>query len=323
MTIRLGRALSVSILSLTLFLAAHPARTGPAESPNSGTPLDIRSSLSGTFLYNEGDVKFGYLNPPWESRLRFPMDGYLVELKGESVLHFSLSDLPASAGLRGRIARDVRARGTTTDEDWFGNYRWGYSEHSGDADILIWDIEGIFSIRPFYQLDHPAVKSIEAGLTAGYGEQSFKFLSKDGRGWYDGEDYDFRGPVSTYKADFTGLRIGAYAQFRPEPRLSLRIEATVVPNLEADTDAFWILRNYHFRQKAEGTGTVIGIRGSYELTDHLSVFAGLRRTFLNADKRGRESGIFYDDGDSYTDLPVVPYISAKYFNVEAGLTALF
>jgi len=49
----------------------------------------------------------------------------------------------------------------------------------------------------------------------------------------------------------------------------------------------------------------------------------LRRVFLNADKRGLESGVFLDEEESYKNQPVVPWIRAKYYGAALGLTLAF
>ncbi len=288
-----------------------------------GTEIDLLADLNASILFSNGNVKFEYAEPPWRSKLSYPLDGYLFELSAESRLQCRVEEYPLTAGIRGRFAQDISVKGDVTDSDWEHDYRWGYSEHDGDADVSIWDVDCVFSIRPFIWSTPYIVKSIEAGLIIGYGEQSFDFLVKDGWGNYFGEAEVFSGKVSTYDTTFSGIRIGPYLQCQPISDLALRVEAIAIPNLKTESDAYWILREYRFWQEAEGTGTTIGVKCSYRVTEHFQLLAGINWVYLNADTNGKESGIFYEDGASYTDLPIVPYISADYFNLQLGLTAIF
>lgn len=283
--------------------------------------MEITCEVNAAILYSHGDVQFKYSEPPWSSKLNYPLDGYLVEVSAKTKLQFPLGRSSASVAIRGSIAQDISVKGDVTDSDYQYDYRWGYSEHDGKADVSIWDIDCLFSVRPFTWSDSDIVKSMEAGMIIGYGEQSFDFLVTDGWGRYYNQEENFSGHIATYDTTFSGFRLGPYFQCQPIPELSLRIEAILIPNLEANSDAYWILREYRFWQIADGTGTSIGIMGTYKIIDHLYVFAGFRWVCLDADENGRESGV---EGDySYTDLPIVPYISAEYSSLQFGLRADF
>ena len=305
-------------------LITFPGRAFPAPARADQMSVGLQTRWDASIWYSMGEAGFQYADGLSVSELTYPLDGYLAEFQGEAKFLFYLGPVPATAGLRGRLARSIDVKGTSTDSDRALGWLWGYSEHDCTADILLWEVDGLFAVYPLHQLDHPFLKSIETGLILGYGQQRFEFSDRDGTGYYYGEEpVTFRGLVSTYDVDFTGLRIGPYLRLHPTHRLAVSLEALMIPDLRAESDANWILRNYRFWQEAEGMGTTVSVKVTYEVIDHLQVFASLRRVFLNADKRGLESGVFLDEEESYKDQPVVPWIRAKYYGAALGLTLAF
>ncbi len=290
-------------------------------------PVAARSfhgRLDASVWYGRGEVTFQSpdLDPLISSDLVYPFRGYLGEVRGEALISFRLGDIPSQAGLRGRLARHIDLQGTATDSDWSFGWRWGYSEHDSRTRLLIWDVDAVFSLFPFAASGGPPVlNSLESGLIAGYGQERYQTTARDGWGIYDGWFEEFSGRVMTYKPDFSGPRIGAYLQSSPLSGLTVRLEAILIPALQAESRARWILREYRFRQEAEGTGFNLSARIDYELTDYLGVFAGIRRVDLNADRRGLESG---EEGDeSYRNQPIVGWIRSQYTGYELGARLLF
>lgn len=292
--------------------------------PLPGAAGSFHGRLDASVWYGRGEVTFQSpnLDPLISSDLVYPFRGYLGEIRGEALFLFQLGKLPARAGFRGRLARQIDLQGTSTDSDWTFGWRWGYSEHDSRAELLIWDIDAVFSLLPLAGPGRaPVFNSLEGGLIAGFGQERYRFTDRDGWGIYEGEPEEFSGRVSTYRPDFSGPRIGTYLQSSPLPRLTVRLEAILVPALRAESNAHWILRGYRFRQKAQGTGFNLAGQVDYELTDHFRVFAGIRRIDLNADRRGRESG--EEAGESYRDEPIVGWIRTQYTGYELGASLVF
>ncbi len=310
-------------------LGIVPATGAEEEAAVTATPaVQERTGLSarGDVLvwYGRGETSFQSpnLDPFISSDLVYPFRGYLAELRGEVSLFFPIGSLIARAGLRGRLAKEIDLTGTATDSDWSFGERWGYSEHDCRTDLLIWDLDAVFSIFPFDRSGSAFLRSIETGLIVGYGEEKYQFTVRDGWGDYYGERYYFEGKVSTYDADFTGLRTGIFLQAEPLPRLSLDLEAVFIPGLRAEGDGNWILRDYRFHQKAEGTGAALAARIAYDLTASWRVFAGLRRVVLTADRRGRESGE-EAGGESYSDEDIVGWIKSRYTGYDLGVSLTY
>ncbi len=309
--------------------APEAGRLETAEAGSPATPATPgRTGLSarGDVLlwYGRGETSFESpnLDPFISSDLVYPFSGYLAEVRGEVSLFFPIGSLTARAGLRGRLAKELDLTGTATDSDWTFGERWGYSEHDCRADLLIWDIDAVFSLFPFDRSDSLILRSIETGLIVGYGEEKYKFTIRDGWGDYYGERYYFEGEVSTYDADFTGLRTGIFLRAEPLPRFSLDLEAVFLPGLRAEGDGHWILRDYRFHQKAEGAGATLAARVAYELTGGCRVFAGIKRVVLTADRDGRESGE-EAGGESYSDEEIVGWIKSRYTGYELGVSLIY
>jgi hypothetical protein len=284
----------------------------------------LQTRADALIWYGRGEASFQSpnLDPFISSDLVYPFRGTVGEVRGEVSLQFPIGSLPARAGVRGRLAQEIDLTGTATDADWTFGERWGYSEHDCRTGLLIWDIDAIFALHPFEVLDSPSLRSIETGVFAGYGEEKYKFTVRDGWGDYSGERYYFTGQVSTYDADFTGLRTGIFLRAEPLPRLSLEVEAVFIPDLRAEGDGNWLLRDYRFHQKAEGAGAALSGRVAYELTNWCRVFAALRRVVLTADRNGRESGE-EAGGESYSDEEIVGWIKSRYTGYELGVSLIY
>ena len=297
---------------------------GLAVLPLAAAGESFQGRLDASVWYGRGEVTFQSpnLDPLISSDLVYPFRGYLGEVQGEALFSFQLGSLPAQAGLRGRLARHIDLQGTSTDSDWTFGWRWGYSEHDSRTKLLIWDIDAVFSLFPFPAAGGPKVlNSLESGLLAGFGQERYRIRDRNGWGVYEGETVEFSGPVSTYNPDFSGPRIGAYLRSSPLARVTVRLEAVLIPALRAESEAHWLLRDYRFRQKAEGTGFNLNARIDYALTDSFRVFADIRRIDLNADRRGRESG--EEEGESYRDEPIVGWVRTRYTGYAVGASLLF
>lgn len=284
----------------------------------------LQTHADASIWYGRGEASFQSpnLDPFISSDLVYPFRGTVGEVRGEVSLLFPIGSLLARAGVRGRLAGDIDLTGTATDSDWIFGERWGYSEHDCRTDLLIWDIDAVFALHPFELLDSPILQSIETGVFTGYGEEKYKFTVRDGWADYDDERDYFSGKVSTYDSDFTGLRTGIFLRAEPLIRFSLDLEAVFIPGLRAEGDGHWILRDYRFHQKAEGTGAVLSARVAYELTGGCRVFAGVRRVLLTADRAGRESG--EEEGEeSYSDEEIVGWIKSRYTGYELGVSLIY
>ncbi|MDP8236044.1 MAG: hypothetical protein P9M08_06650 [Candidatus Erginobacter occultus] len=309
---------------LLVLAAAVCALAGGTAAGGGEERTGLQARADASIWYGRGEASFQSpnLDPFISSDLVYPFRGTVGEVRGEVSLRFPIGSLLARAGVRGRLAGDIDLTGTATDSDWSFGERFGYSEHDCRTGLLIWDIDAVFAVFPFEGLESPIFRSIETGVFAGYGEEKYKFTVRDGWGDYSGEFYYFEGKVSTYDADFTGLRTGIFLRAEPLPRLSLDLEAVFIPGLRAEGDGHWILRDYRFHQKAEGSGAALSGRIAYELTGWCRVFAALRRVVLTADRNGRESGE-EAGGESYSDEEIVGWIKSRYTGYELGVSLIY
>jgi len=283
-------------------------------------PLGIDLQASVWASAGEAGFQIGYV---WViSELEYPMDGTLFEIKASAPI--TRQD---AWGLfvRGRYAGALSYDGTSKDSDFldFPNIRSDYSESDSSADVSIWDVDAFLDFRPFREKEEQFLRTLSLGFFAGYGGQSFDYSDKNLDASYDYglTRFTVPGPVSTYKFDFTGIRVGARAAFRPMNEIEIAVEGTWIPNLEAEGDGQWLLRNYTFQQSADGMGVILDIKARCRVWEQLSVFGGVRVVSLIADKRGKETG--NEDGMAYEGWPIVPQITAEYSGFEVGCSWIF
>lgn len=313
---------TIAGIAAALLLAVGPwashGEAGAEGSLNAPLGIDLRASI----WASAGDAGFqiGYI---WViSELEYPMDGTLFELKASAPL---TKQDAWGAFVRGRYAGAISYDGTSKDSDFldFPNIRSDYSESDSSADVSIWDVDVLLDFRPFREREEPFIRSLSLGFFAGYGAQSFDYSDKNLDAAYDYGMTRFflPGPVSTYKFDFSGIRVGARAAFRPLREIEIAVQGTWMPTLEAEGDGNWLLRNYTFQQTADGTGVILDITARCRVWKQLSVFGGMRSVSLIADQHGKESGI--EDGTSYEGWPIIPQITAEYSGFEVGCSWIF
>jgi len=257
------------------------------------------------------------------SELEYPMDGVLAEVRG-SVPVFSRDSLAFK--VRGRYASQLSYDGTTKDSDFvdFPGIRSDYSESDSEADVAIWDLDALVSLTPFAG-EEGVLGSVELGLFAGYGSQTFDYTDNGLRYRYSYNTIVGSLPnsveVSTYELEFTGPRAGVCASVNPLPGLRVSAEVVLIPDLTAKGDGDWKLRDYTFQQEADGDGLIISLKGSWRVMENLDVFAAYRSVEMIADKNGVESGV--QEGVPYHNWPIVPEITGEYTGVEFGVCVLF
>ena len=254
--------------------------------------------------------------------MKYPLDGWMAEIQAESSFPFAVGRRRFSISVRARHARSIRVDGTSNDTDWDSlGVTSDYSESDCRADIIMWDVDAAFSIRVFQQRMPLA---LDIGVVAGYGTQRFKFTDRNLHTMiWDHQETDQRdtGVVSYYTTTSHTGRVGLFLDVHTHRRLRCRVEAAYVPYLRAKADALWVLRNYPFWQKADGRGYTLKLRADYTVWRRLSLFTGLRRVSLVADRHAVEGGVL--DGTPYEDEPYVSEITSRYSGVEVGGTLRF
>jgi hypothetical protein len=161
------------------------------------------------------------------------------------------------------------------------------------------------------------------GLVVGYGSQEFDYRDSNLVAVYDyGQTLlTVSGFVSSYRMEFTGVRAGAFLSCRFLRVCELSAEFILIPSLEAESEAYWGLRDYPFWQEADGTGTILGARLAVDIAPRLAVFTAVRDVSLVCDSNGVEGGIL--NGETYADEPIVREITADYTGLECGVRLLF
>ncbi len=298
------------LVSAAFILSAGATGFAATDSTEPGWKFDASLWRSdGEAGFEEGDF-WGIF-----STLEYPLDGEMGEVRAEYRHRLDSGGIPSFIVIRGSYAQSLELDGTSTDRDYddYGS-EINYSESDNEGEATIWSADLMFLVQ--------MSPSFEAGVFAGYGEHSYEF--EDDNLYYSynyGADAGFvPGPISTYDADFTGLRAGLIATLTPSERLSLSAEWAMMPSLEAEAEGFWMLRDYPFWQEAEGVGNVVKVTSSYSLLENLDVFAGLRWVSLIAED-GTEDGIL--DGQYYFGEEIVEEITSDYVGAEIGVSLQF
>lgn len=256
------------------------------------------------------------------SDLEFDVDGTVYGVCVDA----ALVDRPGwGLHVRGRYLRDGLVEGETEDTDWdIDGEVLHYSESDSEADVEIWDADLLLVMRTaFARSGWAAKQTAEIGLFAGYASQAFDFDVENLRGsyFYGAVPVSLKGDVSTYRAEFEGVRVGGHLVFEVLQRLRLGVEFGVIPGLKARGDGNWLLRDLTFRQKAKGLGETWGVTAGYRIQEHFELFAAYRVTNFRADKDGVETG--NEGGQEYFNEPIVREITAQYEVGEVGVAVSF
>ncbi len=243
------------------------------------------------------------------SKLEFPMNGVLAELRGSYAFPIAKQRI----SVRGRYARSLVAEGTSKDTDYYpdGNI-WNYSESDSEADVQQWDFDLVYL--------HTFKKRISVGAFIGYGSEEADYSDSNLVNLRP-DYYTVDGDNATYDVTFTSPRVGLIVRWQIIQRLSVEGEVAGLPLVKAEADALWMLRNYPFHQEAEGFGVTGRLRAFYQFTGHFGMFAGFRGTYLDASSDGTMSGTL--DGYSYSDEPILREITSSYGGFEVGVRGLF
>lgn len=309
-------------LAMTAFGDGETAPVGVVRTPPQPDRVPARVTLEASLWYSYGTA--GFKIRDWFgviSELEYPMEGPLWEVRGELVLHqrplWNLS-------VRGRGATQISYEGTSKDSDFdlFG-FREKYSESDSKADVLIWDADVVARCRIFPRERHRLFNTAWVGLSLGYGEQTFDYEDENLDAEYDygANVFQVDGLIAEYRFEYSGVRVGFNALTRPTEKITLLAEAVVIPNLKADNEAYWILRDYPFDQQADGVGLSLDAKIRYQFSTQAHAFMGVRAVSLVADKNGKESGVL--NGLAYRDEEIVDDVNAEYVAVELGLGGAF
>ena len=279
-------------------------------------------ALEPSVWYSPGKAGFEGDNDACSWKLVYPLDGWMAEIHAESRFPFTIGQRRVGTSVRARYAHSIGIYGTSTDTDWdsVGVIR-DYSESDCEADIIIWDIDATFSVQ-IHQQRFPM--TLEVGALVGYGTQSFGFTNTNLHTtiWdYRRSDHNVPGVVTYYDMEIHTGRVGVFLDMQTHEKLRYYLEATYVPYLEANADAYWVLRKYKFWQEAEGKGYTLTFRAGYAIWDHMSLFTSIRQVSLVADQDAVEGGVI--GGDHYENEPIVSEITSKYFGIEVGAVLRF
>ena len=284
--------------------AAAPA-TAPATATWRGFTVD--ASIWGAA--GDTDFRIDDNGGPVVSKLEYPMRGAMAEVRGS----YALPILHQRLALRARYAHSLVVQGTSKDTDYYPDgSTWNYSESDSEATVQQWDFDLVYL--------HTFKKILSIGAFVGYGSEESDFSDTDLVNKIP-DYYTIDGDVSSYDVTFSGFRVGPMARWQIIKRLSVEGELAVMPYVSAKADADWKLRDYPFHQEANGIGLNGRVRVAYTFTQHLGAFIGVRGTWLNANRDGKESG--NDAGATYSDEPIVKDITSQYFGFEGGVRGMF
>jgi hypothetical protein len=305
------------VMSAAVICFAVTSLVGAAAKAD-GLGLEIEASV----WQSAGQAGFQIGSPVWViSELEYPMDGVLAEIRaacpvfGTDVWAFRL---------QGRYAGQLSYEGTSGDSDFLDipGVRSHYSESDSKADVSIWDADLLLTLTPFGGKES-VLGSLEFGVFAGFGSQTFDYEDENLEAWYDygADHFTYDGPVSTYEFEFSGMRTGARISVNPIQSVKLTAEAVVMNDVEAKGTGYWILRDYQFWQKADGEGMIVNIKAAWQILDNLGVFAAYRSVDFKCDDNGVESSV--EGGTPYENWPIVPQITGEYTGVECGAIVTF
>lgn len=271
----------------------------------------------------QGDAGFAiaYAGRPI-SQLTFPAEGSLVAVDGDAV--YREPETPWACRLSGGYAVSVSAGGTSTDEDFgFSGSTVHYSESDSDAAIATWYVEAAWLWQVAPAAPDPARRSIEIGLLLGYRKQSLEFDDSNlmGSYYYGTETVTYEGAVATYDVDFSGASVGVSLGMQPWPTVQVGGRFAVMPSLEAEGSAYWILRDYPFWQYAEGKGVIAGFRADWFPLERVGLYAAYDYVDLDADENGTEDGVL--NGEPYYGNDIVDAITASYDAFTLGASVRF
>ncbi|MBM4148411.1 MAG: hypothetical protein FJ224_05155 [Lentisphaerae bacterium] len=306
-------------ITLIAACAAGLVFPGTSVSASSGGGYSVEASV----WMSSGQCGFQVGSPIWViSELEYPMDGILAEIRASAPLFTSRSfDVRA----RGRYSTQLAYEGTSKDSDYldFPGLRSHYSECDSDADVSIWDLDAVAAFRPLADVESDLLASLEIGVFAGYGMQSFDYDDRnlDASYEYGTDRFFIPGPISTYKVEFSGFRVGALASLQVVEGVTVKLDAVFMPDMHAEGDGDWMLRNYRFSHEASGLGVLINASVNWQINETVGIFGAIRSASLIADSGGVESA--NQDGDVYTDWPIIPQITGEYAGIEGGVVLNF
>lgn len=312
-----------ALASLAAALSSY-AELGFSDTYDPMPTIGPRFRIEGSYLYTDGQAGFE-LGDFWGtfSDLEYPLDGSMYEGRAEYRHYFHLWDVLCGAGVRGQMAKSIDVSGTSTDTDYLFGSEIYYSESDNEADVSIWSADVFVLARPLFMMESKFLQSVELGFFLGYGEHSYEFEDENLDYSYDyGLDRGYvEGPVSRYDVDFTGIRVGGMASMMPVQKLTLSAEVVLIPGMDAEADALWIMRDYPFTHEADGSGAIVQATANYALFEHLDVFLRIRSVSLLAED-GTESGVL-DGVEPYEDEEIVEEITNEYVGGEAGIALTF
>jgi hypothetical protein len=296
---------------LLVVLSAGPAWCASEGTASSSNTLHWRGfTLDAGFWGVAGRNGFetGEEHQPKVSKLEYPMNGIMLELRGA----YAFPILKQRLSVRGRLAQSAYVGGTSKDTDYnTDGSTWNYSESDSEASVL--HLEGdIVFLQPF--------KQFSVGGFIGYGSERSDYEDSDLVNTWP-EYYTVGGVNATYDVTFSSVRLGLLGRWQIIKRLAIEGEIAGLPYVRAEADAVWKLRNYPFSQEATGYGVAGKVRVVYSFTDNFGVYAGFRGTYLMANHDGTMSGTL--DGVSYSNERLLREITSEYFGGELGVRTTF
>lgn len=256
------------------------------------------------------------------SEVQYDLDGTVFEICADAAL---LTGPDWAVLARGRYLSDIQVGGDNTDRDWDEVGRLSDSSVSDEsAAVSVWSADLALQIRAApAESGWWAGRPFAVGLHAGYGSHGYRFDVDDLWGIYDygATPVRYVGPVAKYDVTFTSARIGGNAGAYLSRNLYVGAEYTYMPNLEAESEAYWILRDYRFEQTARGVGEELRVTAQYRVHPNAFIFARYRSVVIDADEDGLENGAV--GNYVYHAQPIVPEITADYKVTEVGIGGRF
>lgn len=313
-------------LTATVILTLAAAFAVPAfaqDGDKTGRPDAGQLTIGYDFLNTSGDAGFvvsghvpdwGYWGR-WRSKLEYELDAD----DNVFTVAYALPTPNVPLGFRAQYGTGD-AEGVSFDTDWVhpsDTALWLKTESDSDADIEWYSVDVGWWL-PFGGPD----PDFGVELFAGYFKNKVHFAENNIRVLEDPFSLtsgDFEGLVSTWDFELKAARLGARTEVPLLSWLSLNAEVAVLIG-RAEGEGNWMLREYTFQQKADGTGVDAILALVFCPTENLAIQAGGRYYAFDGND-GTESG--NEAGDEYHDVGIVEEITIDQLGWFVGVSYSF
>lgn len=252
----------------------------------------------------------------WRSQLEYELDAQYNVF----TIAYALPTPRVPLGFRVRYSTGD-AEGLCIDTDWehpADPSLWLKTESDAEADSDIWSVDVGWWLS--FGGSHPE-RGIE--LFVGYWQHKADFvvnnirLLEDPYDLYGGETYE--GLVSTWDLEVEAARLGARTELPLVGRLSVAAEIAVLVG-RAKGEGNWMLREYTFQQKSDGTGFDALLTLRYAPVKNLAIELGGRFYEFNG---GKGPGSGQQPDYEYTDEGIVDEITVDQLGWFLGVSYTF